>query len=265
MMRLLQEGARNIGLTLSSRHVALFEAFYRELTSWSERFNLTAIRGYEEVQRKHFLDSLNCLLALPRGGANETIPNAVPLQLESRSIWCMDVGSGAGFPGLPLKIMLPEAKMTLIEAASKKVAFLKYVTNVLGLENVEILHARAEDVAHMPEHRERYDLVVSRAVAHLTVLCEYCLPFCRICGRMIAPKGEDAEQEAQEAQKAIELLGGRLVTVKPVSLPSAPSSPDEGGAHGDETRHYLVAVDKVTRTPDRYPRRVGIPSKRPLC
>ena len=241
-----------LGLTLSPEHLALFEAYYRDLVSWSQRFNLTAISGYEQVQCKHFLDSLSCLLALPRQDDAGSIPDTVPLQSGLRSLWCLDLGSGAGFPGLPLKIMLPEAKMTLVEATGKKVTFLRHIVDALGLENVEVLHARAEDVGHLPEHRERYDLVVARAVARLSVLSEYCLPFCRVGGRMIAPKGEEAEAEAERDQRAFELLGGSLVAVKPVALPRL-------------ANHHLVVVDKVAPTPERYPRRAGMPSKNPLC
>lgn len=251
-MELLRDGARALGLTLSSEHLALFELYYRELASWNQRLNLTAITGYEEVQVKHFLDSLSCLLALPAGASGSLIPNAVPLQRRRQSLWCLDVGSGAGFPGLPLAIMLPEAHMTLLEATGKKAVFLKHVAGVMALRNVSVLDARAEDAGHMPEHRERYDCVVARAVAHLNVLGEYCLPFCRPGGRMIAAKGEGAREEAEGAQHALELLGGSVTDVKPVPLP------------GLEGERYLVVVDKVGRTPDRYPRHVGIPSKRPL-
>jgi len=249
---MLREGAKALGLALSPLHLEQFEAYYREMASWNQRFNLTAITGYEEVQLKHFLDSLSCLLALPRDGRAEAIPNTVPLQLKSASLWCLDVGSGAGLPGIPLKIMLPEAKMTLIEATGKKATFLRHITSVLGLRDVEVVHGRAEDVGHTPEHRERYDVVVSRAVAHMSVLAEYCLPLCRVGGRVIAPKGEDGPAEAREAQRALELLGGELVDVKPVVL------------QGLDSERYLIVIDKVRRTPDEYSRRAGIPAKRPL-
>ena len=129
-MRLLQEGSKAMGLTLSSRHLAAFEKYYRELASWNLRFNLTTIIGYEEVQCKHFLDSLSCLLALPQGSRVGRIPDAIPLQVSPGSLWCLDVGSGAGFPGVPMKILLPEAKMALIEATGKKVTFLRHLVRV---------------------------------------------------------------------------------------------------------------------------------------
>ncbi len=252
-MELLREGAKSLGLMLSARHLAAFETYYQELASWNQHFNLTAVTGYEDVQRKHFLDSLSCILALPQEEKGQRIPDKVPLQTSSRPFWCADVGSGAGFPGIPLKIMLPEVKMTLIEATGKKVTFLKHIIETLELENVEILNSRAEDAGQMPEHREHYDLVLARAVAHLCTLVEYCLPLCRIGGRVVAQKGEDAEQEAAQAGATMALLGGDLIEVKPVVLPDLPGS------------RYLVVVDKVGKTPESYPRRAGMPSKKPLC
>ena len=256
-MELLREGAKPLGLTLSPKHLAAFEVYYQELASWNLRFNLTAVTGYEDVQRKHFLDSLSCILALPRdphaGGASAGIPDTVPLQVPSRPLWCLDVGSGAGFPGLPLKIMFPEVEMTLVEATGKKAAFLRHMVEILELENVQVLNSRVEDVGRMPQHRERYDLVLVRAVAHMCVLVEYCLPLCRVGGRMVAQKGEDAEQEALESGQAIALLGGLLVEVKPVLLPDLSGS------------RYLVVADKVRKAPESYPRRAGLPSKKPLC
>ena len=253
MLAILREGTRALGLELSTGHLELFEAYYHELSAWNQRFNLTAIMGYEQVQYRHFVDSLSCLLAFPRQGWVGDLPNTVPLQLGRGSLWCLDVGSGAGFPGIPLKILLPEAKMVLLEATGKKARFLRHIANVLHLSDVQVLDARAEDIGHMPEYRERFDVVVSRAVAHLSVLCEYCLPFCRVGGRMIAPKGEDAAAEAQAAWRAMEVLGGSLVQVKPVSIEGLPSE------------RNLVVVDKTAKTPDTYPRRVGVPSKRPIA
>jgi len=250
-MDLLREGARTLGLSLSPKHLEMFQVYYQELTTWNQRFNLTAITGYKEVQTKHFLDSLSCLLALPRND-HSPLPNQVPLQLHSRHLWCLDVGSGAGFPGLPLKILIPEMKLTLIEATKKKVIFLEHMIHLLDLEKVEAIHTRAEEIGHVPEHREQYDIVLARAVAHLTILCEYCLPLCHLGGRMIALKGKDAREEAGASQKALDVLGGSLLEVKPIHLPGL-------------EEHHLVVVDKVAKTPKRYPRRPGVPSKRPLC
>ena len=250
-MELLCEEAKAIGLVLGTRHLAQFDLYYRELAAWNERLNLTAIVGYEAVQRKHFLDSLSCLLAFPTASRGAGVPSTMQLQHDTHGLSLLDVGSGAGFPGLPLKIMLPEAKVTLIESIGKKVAFLRHMIQILDLRDVEVIQGRAEEIAHQPSQRERYDVVAARAVAQLAVLSEYCLPFCRVGGRMIAQKGEDAQAETEQSRAAIERLGGRLVVVKPVDL-------------GLGLDRYLVVMDKVGRTPDLYPRRVGVPSKRPL-
>jgi 16S rRNA (guanine527-N7)-methyltransferase len=251
-MELLREGAKELGLVLDPQHLAAFECYYRELDSWNQRFNLTSVSGYAEVQHKHFLDSLTCLLALPQTPSAGAIPDTMPLQRPSGAMWVVDVGSGAGFPGIPLKIMLPECKLTLIEATGKKVVFLQHIVATLELTNVEVLSARAEDVARLPEHREQYDLVLARAVARLATLVEYCLPLCRPGGRMVAQKGEAAMEEAEEAARAIRVLGGAAACVKPVVLP--------GVWHA----HHLVVVDKVARTPQIFPRHGGLPAKKPL-
>lgn len=253
-MEILRSGARGLGLTLSPRHLSSFDVYYRELESWNHRFNLTAITGYEEVQRRHFLDSLTCLLAFPGEALtfDAAVPDTVPLQRYAGELRCADVGSGAGFPGLPIKLLLPEIRMTLIEATGKKVAFLRHMISTLGLAQIEVIHGRAEEVGHLPPHREQYDLVLARAVAPLAVLLEICLPLCRLGGRLIAPKGEDAPAEAEGAGQALAILGGRLTAVKQIALPDLPG------------QRYLVVVDKVAPAPERYPRRAGIPAKRPL-
>ncbi|MEA3407559.1 MAG: 16S rRNA (guanine(527)-N(7))-methyltransferase RsmG, partial [Chloroflexota bacterium] len=209
-MELLREGAKDLGLTLSPRHIEMFERYYHELKKWNRRFNLTAITGYEEVQIKHFLDSLSCFVAFP-GETLGPLPNRIPLQIDRRRVWCLDVGSGAGFPGLPLKILAPDIRMTLIDSTRKKVGFLRHMIDILELQDVEAIHARAEELGHMPRHREQYDIVMARAVAHLPILCEYCLPLCRVGGRMIALKGQEAHKEAEESQKALDILGGALM------------------------------------------------------
>lgn len=261
-MELLRAGAASLGLTLGAGHLSAFETYYRELTAWNQRFNLTAITGYEEVQRRHFLDSLSCLLALPGGAEagplpdrvlpDRVLPDRVVLQRGSGSLRLADVGSGAGFPGIPLKIMLPDARVTLIEATAKKATFLRHIVRLLGLKEIEVLSARAEDVGRMPEHREQYDLVVARAVANFYVLAEYCLPLCRVKGRLVAQKGSEGAEESQGALPVIALLGGTLVGVKAVDLKELPPG------------RTLVVIDKVARTPEEYPRRPGMPSKRPL-
>jgi 16S rRNA (guanine527-N7)-methyltransferase len=251
-LEILRNGAQDLGLTLSPRHLALFEIYYRELESWNQRFNLTAVTGYDEVQRRHFLDSLTCLLAFPGSASESVVPDTMPVQRQADDLRCADVGAGAGFPGLPIKLILPEIRMTLIEATGKKVTFLRHMVSTLGLSQVEIVHGRAEEVGHAPQHREQYDLVLARAVAHLAALVELCLPLCRVGGRVIAPKGEDGPSEVDSAAPAISTLGGRLTALKQVALPDLPG------------QRYLVVIDKVAPTPARYPRRAGIPAKRPL-
>lgn len=251
-MDILREGARDLGLTLSPQHLASFSLYQRELAAWNQRLNLTAITGSEEVQRRHFLDSLTCLLAMP-GEGGDAIPDEVPLQNPAAGLLCADVGTGAGFPGLPVRLLVPDMQLTLIEATAKKVAFLEHMVDALELTDVHVIQARAEDLGHTVRHRERYDVVLSRAVAPLAVLVEYCLPLCRLGGRVIAPKGGDAQAEAEVAVRALETLGGRLVAIKAVELPDVPG------------RRYLVVIDKVAQTPERYPRRAGMPSKHPLA
>jgi 16S rRNA (guanine527-N7)-methyltransferase len=239
-MERLEIGARSFGLTLTDRHLSMFQVLYQELVDWNQRFNLTAITEYEQVQIRHFLDSLSCLLPL-RGQAGRASP-----------LRCIDVGSGAGFPGLPLKIYCPRMHMVLLEATGKKVDFLSHVSARLGLSDVLTLKGRAEEVAHDSAHREEYDVVVARAVADLPVLAEYTLPFCALGGLVIAQKGASAQEEAQAAEYAISVLGGRMQQVVPVEL------------LGLAEPRYLVVIEKVARTPAQYPRRPGMPAKRPL-
>ncbi|MGC8873932.1 MAG: 16S rRNA (guanine(527)-N(7))-methyltransferase RsmG [Chloroflexia bacterium] len=236
---LLEHEARRIGLVLKPLQFALFRRYYQELCTWNARLNLTTIVDWEAVQVQHFLDSLTCVLALPDSARNA--PYAI-----------VDIGSGAGFPGIPLKIALPHITLALVESVQKKAAFLTHLVEVLGLQDVRIYSRRAEEVAHFPECRERFDLAVSRAVAPLPVVAEYCLPFVRKGGRMIAMKGRDVQDEIRAGAPAVALLGGQLREVLPVHLPTL-----------DAPRH-LVVVDKVSPSPPRYPRRPGLPTKRPL-
>jgi 16S rRNA (guanine527-N7)-methyltransferase len=164
----------------------------------------------------------------------------------------VDVGTGAGFPGLPLKIVLPRIRLTLVEATGKKADFCRHMVEVLGLDRVEVIHARAEEIGHRPEHREAYDWALARAVAVLPVLVEYLLPLLRIGGRAIAQKGEAGPAEAQAAEPALRLVGGRIRQVIPVELP------------GVAEPRFLVVMEKAARTPEGYPRRAGVPAKKPL-
>ena len=253
-MELLREGARVLGLHLTAEHVRAFQTYYRELGTWNRKFNLTTVTRYEEVQLKHFLDSLTCLLALPMPGADlaRELPNVVPLSSKETPLLCIDVGTGAGFPGLPVKILRPALHMTLLESSSKKITFLEHLVRCLGLESVELLCARAEEAGQDGHQRERYDVALARAVADLSVLVEYCLPLCRKGGCFVAQKGAEVEAELVRAEAATSLLGGRLREVKTLHLP------------GLREPRSLILIDKVGHTPAEYPRRPGMPSKRPL-
>ncbi|MEA3346285.1 MAG: 16S rRNA (guanine(527)-N(7))-methyltransferase RsmG [Chloroflexota bacterium] len=239
-MHSLIEGTQAWGMKLSEAQLQAFQTYYEELVAWNARFNLTAITGYQQVQIRHFLDSLSCLLIL-----EERLPSDAPPRV-------IDIGTGGGFPGIPLKLLRPDWDLTLVDSTRKKVCFLEHVVEALRLRGVKTLWARVEELGQDPAHREQYDVATARAVAELSVLAEYLLPLCRIGGVMIAPKGLKARAEVQAAERAIDTLGGRVIEMRRVNLPGL-----------EETR-YLIVVEKITSTPPRYPRRPGIPSKRPL-
>ena len=236
-MEKLISGAGRLGIKLSTNQIEQFAVYYRELTSWNRRINLTAITGYEEVQIKHFLDSLTVTLALKPG---------------AKSFRLIDVGSGAGLPGIPLKILMPDIKLTLLEATAKKAAFLNHISQKLGLKDVEVVVGRAEDIAHREQYREQFDIVLSRAVASLASLVELTLPFCAIGGSFIAQKKGEIDPELSQASRAVGLLGGKLRERKKIELAEFSGE------------RWLIIIDKVSPTPEAYPRRAGIPQKRPL-
>ena len=225
-----------LGLTLNAQQLQAFNWYASELVAWNRRFNLTAIKDLPGIEVKHFLDSLTCILAMRPAPAGRVV----------------DVGTGAGFPGLPLKIVYPQIQLTLVESIGKKVEFCIHVMRSLKLKGVEVVHARAEQVGHQPKHRQSYDWAIARAVATTSVLVEYLLPLLRLGGRAILLKGETAPAETHAAEGALRILGGRIDQLIPIELPTVV-----------ETRH-LVVVDKVAATPSKYPRRSGIPAKRPL-
>ena len=225
-----------LGISLSTKQLNAFALFACELAAWNQRINLTAIREPADVRRKHFLDSLSCALAM-KG---------------SQTARVIDVGTGAGFPGLPLKILFPEMSLTLVESVAKKTGFLSHLVAELNLIGVEVITSRAEKVGQDPAHREKYDWALARAVRRMSVLAEYLLPLVRVGGFALAQKGEGAEREAEDADKSIEVLGGRLDQVIPVEIP------------GVDEQRFLVVIEKVAPTPEKYPRREGIPGKRPI-
>jgi 16S rRNA (guanine527-N7)-methyltransferase len=236
MQTLYREARDLLGIDLTPGQLESFELYRRELTAWNQIHNLTAVRDPEQIRLKHFLDSMSCYLAM-RGSPMASV---------------VDVGAGAGFPGIPVKILCPSIRLVLVESIGKKVEFLKHVVSSLALADVEVLQERAEVLGHASGHREQYDWALARAVAAMPVVMEYLLPFVRIGGSALALKGESGPAEAQSAARAIQLLGGQLNQITQVSLP------------GVNEERFLLAVLKKAATPGNYPRRVGIPAKRPL-
>lgn len=230
----LEAGAFDI--SLDSVQLEQFSRYQELLLVWNERMNLTAVREPAMIQRRHFLDSLTCA--------------TVTGNLDDCSL--IDVGTGAGFPGLPLKIRYPAMRLTLVESVRKKTRFLEAVVAELGLAGVQIVAERAELLGQQPAYRGRYDWAVARAVAELRVLVEYLLPLCRIGGHALAQKGQKAAAEIEAAATAIATLGGSAAKQYPVQLPDYPPT------------NYLIVIQKTAATPARYPRRPGMPGKRPL-
>ena len=234
----LRAGAERLGIPLSPQQLDAFRLYRSELLAWnSTRANLTAITAPDDVESLLFLESLACARALP---------DSSPTRL-------IDIGTGGGFPGLPLAIAFPRLDVTLVEATGRKVRFLEHVIGLLGLRNCRAFQGRAEDLAHDPEHREMYDAATARALAPLPALVELCLPFVRVGGVLIAPKGADAEIEIHAASNALAALGGES---EGIILPDPETSVPAD--------HRLVLIRKSAPTPYQYPRRNGVPARRPL-
>lgn len=233
---LQSQAEQTLGLTLSARQTESFAWYLAELLRRNSQQNLTAIIDPNGIVVKHFLDSLTLVAYLGPAASGRLI----------------DVGTGAGFPGLPLRIVCPGLRLVLVEATAKKADFCRQVAAGMALKGVEVIHGRAEEIGHDPRHRERYDAATGRAVAALPVLVEYLLPLVRVGGRVLAQKGENGPAEAHQAQRALELLGGKLRQLHPVELP------------GVAERRYIVEIEKTAATPEAYPRRPGLPAKRPL-
>jgi 16S rRNA (guanine527-N7)-methyltransferase len=236
MEKLVHEAQQLFGIHLTGRQVVALITFERELLAWNEKFNLTAIRDAEGIRTKHFLDSFSCVLAWKENSPRRLI----------------DIGTGAGFPGIPLKILYPSMRLTLVESVGKKANFCRHMAEILRLEATEVVTARAEDVGQMPAHRETYDWAVARAVVNLPVLAEYLLPLVQVGGAMLAQKGQSGPAETHIAEKALKILGGRTRQLLQIILP------------GVADERFLVVVDKVAATPPQYPRKPGIPAKKPL-
>lgn len=232
----MKKAAEAYGLYLSEVQLQQFTRYYELLIAWNEKMNLTAITEAHEVAVKHMVDSLT----------------AYDKTLFHKGVSVIDVGTGAGFPGLPLKIFCPEIRLTLMDSLNKRVKFLQTVVDELGLTGVECVHARAEEGARNKKYREQFDIAVSRAVARLPILCEYCLPFVKKGGHFLALKGRAYAEEAEEAKKAIKVMGGSHTEVREVHLPDL------------EDKRAIIIVTKTMPTPKAYPRKAGTPAKNPL-
>lgn len=223
-----------LSITLSEEQLKQFRIYYEMLVEKNKVMNLTGITDWDEVLEKHFLDSISLIRAIDL----------------SQELKVMDMGTGAGFPGIPLKIAFPNLKVTLADSLNKRVHFLQEVIDALGLEDIEAIHGRAEDLAKDKNYRQQYDLSVSRAVANLSTLSEYCLPFVKIGGQFISYKSGDCEEEVTASKKAVFVLGGKIKEVIKFEL-------------GESGRSFII-IDKVSGTPKEYPRKAGTPSKKPI-
>lgn len=231
-----ERGLKELEITLSEKQIQQFLDFYELLVEWNKVMNLTGITEFEEVVSKHFLDSLLLVKAYDMGKVKSII----------------DIGTGAGFPGIPLKIAFPEIKCVLLDSLGKRIKFLGAVVDNLGLENIELIHGRAEDYAKKDEYREKFDLSVSRAVANLASLSEYCIPFVKMKGAFVPYKSGEIKEELKGAEKAVSILGGKIRECKELVLPET-----------DIVRSFII-VDKVKNTSKKYPRKAGLPTKEPL-
>ena len=233
----LENGCRELGIELSQKQKNQFIQFYEFLVEKNKVMNLTGITEFEEVLTKHFLDSLACVKAID--------------MTKVKTI--MDIGTGAGFPGVPLKIAFPHLEACLLDSLKKRVNFLEESFELLGLEGIKAIHGRAEEYAKNKEYREKYDLCVSRAVSNLATLSEYCLPYVKVGGHFISYKSGTVQEELQQAEKAVKILGGKIQDVVYFNLPDS------------EIQRSLVVIEKIKTTPGRYPRKAGTPLKEPLA
>lgn len=233
---MLTEKVKELSILLNDKQIQQFEQYYNILVEWNKVMNLTAITEYEEVVEKHFLDSL-------------TIVNAIHVEKIETLI---DVGTGAGFPGIPLKIAFPHLKVTLLDSLNKRIKFLNEVIDLLELNDIKAIHGRAEDYAKQAEYREQYDICVSRAVANLATLSEYCLPYVKVDGLFVPYKSGEIDEELKSSEKAVSILGGKVEEVVKFQLP------------GTDIGRSFVKIHKIKETKKKYPRKAGMPTKEPL-
>ena len=237
MSQIFESKLKELGITLNNTQKQQFDKFYELLIEWNQVMNLTGITEYEEVNEKHFIDSLSIVKAVDMDSV----------------VTVIDIGTGAGFPGIPLKIAFPYLKMVLLDSLNKRVQFLISVIDTLELTDLETIHGRAEDFAKQTQYREQFDLCVSRAVANLATLSEYCIPYVKQEGMFIPYKSGEIEEELQNSKKAVHILGGEIEDVIKFQLP------------GTEIGRSFVKIRKVQNTSKKYPRKAGLPGKEPIC
>ncbi|AZK45589.1 16S rRNA (guanine(527)-N(7))-methyltransferase RsmG [Paenibacillus lentus] len=227
---------RDQGIEVNAGQLAQFETYFNELVSWNEKMNLTGITERDQVYVKHFYDSLS-----------------LSFYVNMTSVHTMaDIGSGAGFPGIPLKICFPHIKLTIVDSLNKRIQFLQNIVDQLSLDGVELIHGRAEDIARKPQYRDQFDLVTARAVARMAVLNEFCLPFVKIGGIFAAMKGSDPREEVEEAARSMKVLNAKLSASHHFTLPM------------DSSDRHIILVNKTAATPKAYPRKAGTPLKSPI-
>lgn len=233
---LLRDKAREIGIELTDLQIDQFNEFYRLMVEWNKVMNLTGITEYEEVVEKHFIDSLSLVKVIDIGQVDSVI----------------DVGTGAGFPGIPLKIAFPHLNITLLDSLNKRIKFLNEVIESIGLENISTIHGRAEDFAKQENYREQFDLCVSRAVANLATLSEYCLPYVKVGGRFVSYKSGEIDEEVENSKTAVKVLGGKIKKIEKFQL------------LGTDIGRSFVEIQKVKNTGKKFPRKAGLPAKEPI-
>ena len=236
MSDILIKGAEELNISIEEKDINSFEIYKEMLKEWNTKINITTITDDEDIDIKHFLDSLTPLVTNLFDGKKNLI----------------DIGTGGGFPGIPLKIIKRELNVTLLDSLNKRINFLNEVINRLELEDIIAIHARAEEMSIKPVYREKYDIAISRAVASLNTLSEYCIPFVKLGGYFISMKGPDAEEELKSGNNAIKVLGGRIVDKKLICIPES------------DIMHSLIIIEKIKETPTKYPRGGGKPLKNPL-
>lgn len=232
------ENLNDFNISLNEKQINQFVLYYNMLIEWNSYINLTTITDFSEVLLKHFIDSLSLIKAVP--------------DLSKRNYWIIDVGTGAGFPGIPLKIVFSNLNIILLDSLNKRINYLNEVIKNLKLDNIDTIHGRAEDFSKKNELREKFDICVSRAVANMSVLSEYCIPFVKVNGYFIPYKSDKVEEELRYSEKAIDILGGKIDNQIEFYLPNS------------NIYRNLVVIKKNTSTPTKYPRKAGIPSKEPL-